>query len=165
MRFARLALVIVGAGVFAAACSKTTRLEDPGPSPGCTPPTAGNTAVDFTTTNATAAIGHIAAFRILEGTTAVYCTTALVPASGSLHFAGNAPDPAVGELRAELVLNSGAEAVFGPGDQHYSFPPLNVTGDYCTDQNFWKIAFDAIATTQSAISWQPGTACPGGPTW
>lgn len=146
--------IVVGAG-----CSSSSN-GTPTDSPQCTPPPFYQFTVDVQGKGSTA--GHIAAGRLLQTGSVLFCTTSLVAGGGTFTLAGvgTAVNPSF-----ELVLNSesGAAWAYGAGDAHWAFNPLLVgqlSGTSCDKDRTWTLPFDAGTAAQSAVTWPLGTRCP-----
>jgi len=155
-------LALLALAVAAGACSGSGA-GSKGSGGSCTPPPAHNITYNFTLKNAQPVAGHIAALRFVQNNQLIFgCTTALVPASGSWSATGGAFGPVGPNL--ELILNSGAEAVFGPGDQHYTLQlgvDGAIVGDPCAVNLAWNVTLDYATAAQSPVLWEQGFACPG----
>ena len=100
---------------------------------------------------------------MLVGTDLLYCGSATIAAGGTFHFEATTQWLEPDDVVLELVLGSEAGPVFGSGDRHYDVTSFPITpGGSSCDGTFSETRhLDAVAATQSAISWSLGHACPG----
>jgi len=154
-------LLIAALAVAGAACTGTSPSGPP-----CTPPPAHAVTTFLEVSNATAAAGRMSVARLFGEVRSIGvlgCSSALIPASGTIDYSGGAFGP-VGTLTIELIINSAASPTFGPLSRHYSFvmgSAGTITGGGCSVDLQWTVPVDYPTAAQSPVTWTPGSGCPG----